>query len=87
MPNLPYSPERLLALIAESPAYAQLPADEKAKIQEHISLNNKPVLIYIYQTLVEESAALDISRENLARKILTISPSDQRRIDEDISKL
>ena len=85
-----YSLEKLLALIAESPAYAQLSEQEKAKIQEHIKLNNKPVLIYIYEKLSEEVASLDISRDNLAKKILTLKPSDlsdlQSKIKENFKK-
>lgn len=82
-----YSLEKLLALIAESTAYAQLPDQEKAKIQEHIKLNNKPVLIYIYEKLSEESASHDISRNNLAKKILTLKPSDQQNLRDDLHKL
>lgn len=82
-----YSLEKLLALIAESPAYAQLPEQEKAKIQEHIKLNNKPVLIYIYEKLSEEAASLDISRNNLVKKILTLKPSDQQNLRDDLRKL
>jgi len=82
-----YSLEKLLKLIAESPAYAQLPADQKAKIQEHIQLNNRPVLIYIYEKLSEEAASLDISRNNLAKKILTIKSTDRQNLLDDLRKL
>jgi hypothetical protein len=92
MPNSPSNPnsytlEKLLALIAESPAYAQLPEQEKAKIQEHVKLNNKLVLIYIYQKLSEENSSLDISRENLAKKILTLKPSDRQNLHDDLRQL
>lgn len=82
-----YSLEKLLALIAESPAYDQLSEQEKAKIQQHIKLNNKPVLIYIFEKLSEESSSLDISRNNLAKKILTLKPSDRQNLRDDLRKL
>lgn len=86
-PSVGYSPENLRTLIDGSETYAALPAEEKAKIQEHIKLNNKPVLIYIYQKLLEESASLEISREQLSKKILGTSPSDQNNIHDDLKKI
>lgn len=82
MPQLPYSLVNLRQLMASSPAYQSLPSAEKEKIEEHIRLNNKPVLLYIYYKLLAEHEALRHSRQKLAKRILTPDPaalSDLRR--------
>lgn len=75
MSKTPYNLANLRELMADSPAYQGLSAEEKANIEEHIRLNNKPVLLFIFQNLLEESEALLFSRAKLSKKVLTPDPA------------
>ncbi|MCC6643282.1 hypothetical protein IT411_00880 [Candidatus Peregrinibacteria bacterium] len=74
--NSKFSIEALRQLMAESPAYTSLPDAQKQLIEGHITANNKPVLLYIFQQLREEADARALSRQKLAKKILKIDPID-----------
>lgn len=71
-----FSIEALRTLMANSPAYADLNDLQKQAIEQHISKNNKPVLLYLFQQFSEEAEALKNSREDLARKVLKQDPID-----------
>ena len=77
---LNYSVENLRQLMASSPAYQSLSVEEKGNIEAHIQQNNKSVLLYVFQNLQEEADAHQISRENLAKKILKIPAPDLQEI-------
>lgn len=72
--------------MSESPAYQSLSQAEKDNIEAHIKLNNKPVLLYVYQKLREEADSLQYSREKLAQKALTIKPSDLADLNSSVKK-
>ncbi len=72
--------------MAESPAYQKLTPEQKQNIEDHIRLNNKPVLLYVYQQLREEADSLQFSREKLAKKALTIKPSDLSDLQTAVQK-
>lgn len=84
MTKLNYTPEHLRSLMATSAAYQSLSAPEKAAIEDHIVKNNKPMLLYIYQKLQQESDSHEISRQQLAKKILHISPSEQQKLAQNL---
>jgi len=81
-----YSLPNLLNLIAGSFAYESLSSDEKSNIQNHIRLNNTPVLIYVYEKLLQEAQANQISRDRLAKKIsrLSLSPTDKVSLQQEL---
>lgn len=84
MTDLNYSLENLRTLMASSSAYQSLSDSEKANIENHIAQNNKPVLLYIFQKLREETDSHEISRQKLAQKVLHIKPSDQQNLTQDL---
>jgi len=84
MSELKYTLENLRALMAESPAYQGLSDSEKAAIESHIQANNKPMLMYIFQQLREESEAHALGRQKLAEKVLQIKQSDQQKLTDDL---
>ena len=75
MENTPYNLHNLRQLMAESAAYQSLSAEDKANIEEHIRLNNRPVLMYVFHHLSKERQSLEVSREKLAKKVLTPNPA------------
>ena len=81
-----YTLENLRNLMATSPAYQQLSAEEKANIEEHIRLNNKPVLLYVYEQLSTEAAEHQISREELAKQINHITDNQSSRATAEVKK-
>lgn len=87
MTKLNYSLENLRALMSTSPAYQGLSAAEKSSIETHITQNNKPILLYIYQKLQQESDSHEISRQKLAKKILHITPSDQQKLAQNLKNM
>ena len=82
-----YSLPRLLNLIAGSIAYEALTSAEKSNIQDHIRLNNTPVLIYVYEKLQQEAQANQLSRDRLAKKIfrLSLSPSAKDSLQQELA--
>lgn len=84
MSELKYSLEALRTLMANSPAYQNLSAQEKADIESHIQANNKPMLMFIFQQLHEEADAHSMGRQKLAEKVLQIKPADQQNIASDV---
>ena len=85
--STPYSLPALLELIKISDAYKALTSAEQQNIQDHIKQNNTPVLIYIFKKLQEEQQSYQISRDQLAKKILklSLSPADQQNIKKALS--
>lgn len=81
-----YSLENLRSLMATSPAYQQLSAEEKANIEEHILLNNKPVLLYIYEQLTTEAAAHQISQNELVKQVNRITENQSQSATTEIKK-
>lgn len=81
-----FSLQNLRKLMSISEAYKQLSAEEKDNIEEHIRLNNKPVLMYIYEQLSTELAAHQLSREELARQINRISTNQSEIAQSEIKK-
>lgn len=84
MQKQPYSLVNLRQLMSTSPAYLALPQAEKDKIEQYIRLNNKTVLLYVYQQLLEENLALRHSREKLAKRILTTDPAAVHGLRRDL---
>jgi hypothetical protein len=83
-----FSINALQELIAHSDAYKALTPAEQQNIQDHIRLNNTPVLIFVYEKLLEEQQSYQISRDRLAQKVanLTISPEDLQSLHQDLGK-
>lgn len=81
-----YTLENLRSLMANSPAYQQLSAEEKANIEDHILLNNKPVLLYIYEQLTTEAAAHQISRNELVKQVNRITEQEAQLATTEIKK-
>ncbi len=79
--------ENLRSLMAESPAYKNLSTAEKTTLESHIQANNKPLLMYIFQQLLEESEAHALARQKLAQKMLQMKRSDQQHLTDEIRRV
>jgi|GEM_PF-3652888 len=87
MTKLNYNLENLRSLMATSPAYRGLSATEKSAIEQHITQNNKPILLYIYQKLQQEFDSHEISRQQLAKKIANIKLPDQQKLAQSLKDM
>ena len=84
MPQKRFTYSSLRSMMATSPAYNSLPATKKQDIEACIKAKDTPSVKFVYYTLLEEQAELQVARRALAEQMIKISEEQGRKIAGEI---